>query len=67
MSRSNNRIKSKYTPQEDKDNLFYKFKSEEELVEYYQEYVRKHGTSEYINDQFRKRMDELDLVKYLSS
>lgn len=43
------------------DNIFKDFTDSEELLQYYQEYVKKNGSSFYINDMYARRMSELDI------
>lgn len=43
------------------DNIFKDFTDSEELLQYYQAYVRKNGSSFYINDMYARRMSELDI------
>lgn len=46
-----------------KNNIFDKCKSQESLIKCYQEYVLKHGPSQYVNKQYGERMSELDFLK----
>lgn len=46
------------------DNMFKEFNNSEELLRYYQDYVRKYGTSYSINDQYIRRMSELDIIEF---
>lgn len=43
------------------DNIFKDFTDSEELLQYYQAYVKKNGSSFYINDMYTRRMSELDI------
>lgn len=43
------------------DNIFKDFTDSEELLRYYQAYVKKNGASFYINDMYARRMSELDI------
>lgn len=46
-----------------KDNMFREFTSQQELMKYYQDYVKKYGTSSSINNQYIRRMSELDIIE----
>lgn len=54
-------IKKHFRAKIDKNNIFHDCDTLEELSTIYRNYVRKYGTSEYINEQFRKRRNEIDL------
>lgn len=46
-----------------KDNMFREFTSQQKLMKYYQDYVKKYGTSSSINNQYIRRMSELDIIE----
>lgn len=45
------------------NNIFKDINSTEELTKYYKDYVRKYGTSYWINDMYARRMSELDIIE----
>ena len=49
----------------DSTNPFFKCKTINRLMNYYHDYVRENGTSAWLNDQYQKRLSELELQHYL--
>lgn len=43
--------------------MFREFTSQQKLMKYYQDYVKKYGTSSSINNQYIRRMSELDIIE----
>lgn len=49
----------------DPQNPFHKCTTINRLMHYYHDYVRENGTSAWLNDQYQKRLSELELQHYL--
>lgn len=49
---------------EDLDNIFHPLDNQEDLYLYYTDYVRKHGTNDWLNTQYILRKKELDILDW---
>ena len=49
----------------DETNPFFKCKTMNRLIKYYHQYVEENGTSAWLNDQYQKRLSELELQHFI--
>ena len=49
----------------DPQNPFHKCTTINRLMHYYHDYVRENGTSAWLNDQYQKRLSELELQHFI--